>query len=286
MRSRDHRGPHRRRRRGPDAGPAVGTPASCVGRRAELLRRRSSASATEAGGRPPDDRMDASRDRARIEPRGSASLRRRRPRRRWCSSAACSCQRLPVDVFPEFAPPRVEVQTACARAVRRARSRSWSRSRWRRRSTASTGSTCMRSKSVSQLSSIELIFEPGTDLLEARQLVQERVATGHADPADVGHARRYDPAAVGDQPGDEDRPVVGRPVADRDVDDRRYTIRNRLLRVPGVANVAIWGERLELLQVQADPERLQAHDVTLDEVHGRHGRRAGRRPAAVLRAAR
>ena len=35
----------------------------------------------------------------------------------------------------------------------------------------------MRSKSVPQLSSIVMIFEPGTDLLDARQLVQERLAT-------------------------------------------------------------------------------------------------------------
>ena len=36
-----------------------------------------------------------------------------------------------------------------------------------------------------------------------------------------------------------------------------WTIRARLLRVPGVANVAIWGERLEMLQVQVDPQRLR-----------------------------
>ena len=36
-----------------------------------------------------------------------------------------------------------------------------------------------------------------------------------------------------------------------------WKIRARLLRVPGVANVPIWGERLEMLQVQVDPERLR-----------------------------
>jgi CzcA family heavy metal efflux pump len=38
------------------------------------------------------------------------------------------------------------------------------------------------------------------------------------------------------------------------------------LRVPGVANVAIWGERLKMLQVQADPERMGGNGVSLDEV--------------------
>ena len=63
------------------------------------------------------------------------------------------------------------------RALRRRRSRSWSPFRWSRRSTACRSSTSIRSKSVPQLSSIELLFERGTDLLHARQLVQERVAT-------------------------------------------------------------------------------------------------------------
>ena len=59
----------------------------------------------------------------------------------------------------------------------------------------------MRSKSVPQLSSIELIFEPGTDLLRARQLVQERIDAGDADAADLGRAAGHAPAAVGHQPG-------------------------------------------------------------------------------------
>jgi CzcA family heavy metal efflux pump len=45
-----------------------------------------------------------------------------------------------------------------------------------------------------------------------------------------------------------------------------WTIRQRLMNVPGVANVAIWGERLEMPQVQVDPKRMAAHGVTLDQV--------------------
>ena len=45
-----------------------------------------------------------------------------------------------------------------------------------------------------------------------------------------------------------------------------WKIRARLLRVPGVANVPIWGERLEMLQVQADPKRLAEQKVTLEQV--------------------
>ena len=44
-----------------------------------------------------------------------------------------------------------------------------------------------------------------------------------------------------------------------------WKIRARLLRVPGVAQVAIWGERLPQRHVQVDPEKLAEHDVTLQE---------------------
>ena len=50
-----------------------------------------------------------------------------------------SCATMPVDVFPEFAPPRVEIQTTCL-GLSAGRGRvSSSRSRWSRRSTASPG---------------------------------------------------------------------------------------------------------------------------------------------------
>src|SRR3981081_1962458 len=45
-----------------------------------------------------------------------------------------------------------------------------------------------------------------------------------------------------------------------------WTIRQRLLGVPGVANIAIWGEQLKMLQVMVDPKRLAEVDVTLDQV--------------------
>jgi multidrug efflux pump subunit AcrB len=45
-----------------------------------------------------------------------------------------------------------------------------------------------------------------------------------------------------------------------------WTVRARLLAVPGVAGVALWGERLQMMQVQVDPPKMAAHDVALDEV--------------------
>lgn len=45
-----------------------------------------------------------------------------------------------------------------------------------------------------------------------------------------------------------------------------WTIQPRLMDVPGVANVVIWGERKRQLQVQVDPERLRAKGVTLFQI--------------------
>ena len=45
-----------------------------------------------------------------------------------------------------------------------------------------------------------------------------------------------------------------------------WKIRARLLGVPGVANVAIWGERIKAYQVGVEPGKLKRNDVSLDEV--------------------
>ena len=73
----------------------------------------------------------------------------------------------------------------------------------------------MRSKSVPQLSSIVMIFEPGTDLLRARQLVQERLATVAPTLPSWAAPPVMLPAALGDQPGHEDRDVVETALPDR-----------------------------------------------------------------------
>jgi CzcA family heavy metal efflux pump len=46
----------------------------------------------------------------------------------------------------------------------------------------------------------------------------------------------------------------------------KWTIRPRFMAIPGVANVAVWGQRDRQIQVLVDPNRLQAHGVTVDDV--------------------
>jgi CzcA family heavy metal efflux pump len=172
---------------------------------------------------------------------------------------------LPVDVFPEFAPPRVEIQTA-ALGLSPEEIESLITVPLENALNGVAGLDVLRSKSVSQLSSIELIFQPGTDLIQARQLVQERLAIvtptlpswstpPHIMPPLSATSRAMKIGLSSDTLSVTEMSTLV-----------RFKIRQRLLRVPGVANVAIWGFRAAQLQVQIDPERLQAYGVTIDEI--------------------
>ena len=82
---------------------------------------------------------------------------------------------MPVDVFPEFAPPFVEIQTE-APGMSSQEVESLVTIPLEDALNSTPELDTMRSKSVPGLSAITLIFKPGTDIMEARQLVQERLA--------------------------------------------------------------------------------------------------------------
>ncbi|HET9722733.1 MAG TPA: efflux RND transporter permease subunit [Actinomycetota bacterium] len=172
---------------------------------------------------------------------------------------------MPVDVFPEFAPPRVEIQTL-ALGLSATEVESLITVPMEQTLNGVPGLDEIRSKSVEQLSQIELIFERGQDLLTARQLVAERVAAiGPTLP-------RWAAPPVMIQPLSATSRVmkIGMTSDEYSLLDLSMTaywkVRARLLRVPGVANVLIWGERIKMPTVQVDPERLREHDLTLEQV--------------------
>jgi CzcA family heavy metal efflux pump len=176
-------------------------------------------------------------------------------------------QHTEVDVFPEFAPPKVEVQTPSL-GLSAAQVESLVTVPLEQSLNGVPGLDVIRSKSVEQLSSIELIFKRGTDLLEARQHVQERIAIVTPTlPTWASPPFMIQPLSATSRVM-----KIGLSSTDPDIDlmDMSMTaywrIRPHLMRVPGVANVPIWGERLEMLQVQADPERLHKEGVTLQQV--------------------
>ncbi len=170
-----------------------------------------------------------------------------------------------VDVFPEFAPPKVEVQTACL-GLTAAEVEELVSVPMEEAFNGIDGLHHMRSKSVPQLSSIVMEFENGTDLLTARQLVSERMATV------IPTLPTWAAPPVMLQPLSSTSRVmkIGLSSDTRSLIEMSmisyWNIRAHLLRVPGVANVAIWGERLQMLQVQADPAKLAANKVSLETV--------------------
>ena len=176
-----------------------------------------------------------------------------------------SVRHAPLDVFPEFAPPTVEIQTEAPglsteqvdALVTVPLENSLNGLPWLK---------TIRSKSVLGLSSVVMIFKEGTDLLRARQLVQERLALAQARlPAVVKPPVLMSPYSslsramkVG---------MTSKTMSQTDLSELAlWTVRPRLMSVPGVANVAIWGQRDKEYQVLVDPARLRAMGVTLEAV--------------------
>lgn len=172
---------------------------------------------------------------------------------------------MPVEVFPEFAPPRVEIQTPSL-GLSSAEVEALVTIPLEEVFNGVPRLDIMRSKSVEQLSSIVLIFKSGTDLMEARQLVAERLAVGTPTlPTWASPPMMMPPLSSTAR-----TMKIGISSKERSGMDLSmityWKIRQRLLRVPGVANVAMWGERIKMLQVQADPERMAARGVSMDEI--------------------
>ncbi len=178
---------------------------------------------------------------------------------------AAQLRAMPVDAFPEFAPPRVEVQTL-ALGLTAKEVEELINTPLEQTLTGIPGLEVIRSKAVPQLSSIELLFRPGTDLLRVRQLVQERVeavtpslptwaAPPFIMPATSSTSRVIKIGMSSNTVGILDLSTIA-----------YWKVRARLLRVPGVANVALWGEHLEQYMVEVDPRRMRAQGVTLEHV--------------------
>jgi CzcA family heavy metal efflux pump len=172
---------------------------------------------------------------------------------------------MPKDVLPEFSPPTVEVQTEAlglsAAEVEELITVPLEQDLLNGVAFLDT----IRSESIPGLSSIEMTFEPGTELLDARQVVAERLTQAHALPQVSRPPQMLQPLSTTSRvmmirlSSEQISPIDMSILA-------RWTIRPRLLGVPGVANVAIWGQRERQLQVLVDPERLRANNVPLQEI--------------------
>ncbi len=171
----------------------------------------------------------------------------------------------PLDVFPEFAPPLIEVQTE-APGLSTEEVESLISVPLENALNGTIGLKTIRSKSVLGLSSVVLILKEGSDLMSARQVVQERLAV---EAARLPAAARQ-PVILSPLSSTSRLLKIG--VSSKTLSQMdltilaKWNIRPRLMAIPGVANVAIWGQRDRQYQVLVDPERLRLNGVTLDAV--------------------
>lgn len=173
---------------------------------------------------------------------------------------------MPLDVLPEISPPFVEIQTEALGLSAEEVEQMITVPMEQDLLAGVAWLDVIRSESVPGLSSVLIYFEPGTDLYRARQMVSERLAQ-----AAVGIPHVSKPPAMIQPTSSASRfMIVGLSSEKLSLIDMgvlaRWTIAPRLLGVPGVANVAIWGNRDRQLQVLVDPERLQAQGVSLEQV--------------------
>lgn len=171
----------------------------------------------------------------------------------------------PLDVFPEFAPPLVEVQTE-APGLSTTDVESLVTVPLEAALNGIPGLDTIRSKSVLGLSSVVLILEPASDVMAARQMVQERLSrTATQLPAVARPPVMLSPLSslsrvmkIG---------LTSQTLSQVELSTlAKWTIRPRLMAIPGVANVAIWGQRDRQLQVLVDPDRLRAHGLTVEQI--------------------
>ena len=171
----------------------------------------------------------------------------------------------PLDVFPEFVPSQVDIQTEApgfapeqveelvTRPIENAVN-------------GATGLSTLRSESIPGLSVVTITFADGVDLHVSRQGISERLSElGSTLPVGVGQPKlsplvssTMDLLKIGLVSDKLDAFAL------RDAAD--WIIRPRLLAVPGVAHVIVFGGDVRQIQIQPDPARLASFGLTLAEV--------------------
>ncbi len=190
---------------------------------------------------------------------------------------------MPADVVPEFLPPYVQVQTEAL---------GLSAAEVEQLITVPLEADLLagvawldriESESVPGLSSVVMYFQPGTDLLRARQVVAERLTQA----AGLPHVSKP-PAMLQPLSSNNRLMMVGLSSKELSLMDvsvlARWTIRPRLLGIEGVANVSIWGQRERQLQVQVDPAKLRDRGVSLLQVISTTGNSLWVSPLSFLEA--
>ncbi|HYL18126.1 MAG TPA: efflux RND transporter permease subunit, partial [Burkholderiales bacterium] len=183
-----------------------------------------------------------------------------------------------LDVFPEFSPSQVVIQTEAAGLSAELVERQVTQ-RIENVLAGASGVEHIRSQSIPGLSVVTVLFREGSSVYRNRQVVSERLASlanqlprGVAQPA-MTPLTSSASTVLG----------VGLTSKDRSLMEIRtlvdWTIRPHLLAVEGVAEVNVFGGEVQQWQVQVDPEKLMRYGLALQEVV-----QAARRATGVMSA--
>lgn len=186
----------------------------------------------------------------------------------------------PLEVFPEFSPARVVIQTEApglsaelvevlvTQPIEAALS-------------GTTGVRALRSQSIPGLSVVTVTFDERSDLFRNRQLVAER-ASGLATQLPRGVSLVITPLTS----SASTVLTVGLTSAERNLTELRtladWTLRPHLMSVEGVADVNVFGGRVEQWEIRLAPEKLAAAGVSLQEVLAAAQRATGVRGAGFI----
>jgi CzcA family heavy metal efflux pump len=190
-------------------------------------------------------------------------------------------RRAKYDVFPGFAPPLVSILTE-APGLSAEQVELLVTLPIEYAVNGVEGVQSLRSMSTQGVSSISVVFRPGSAIYLDRQLVAERLARvagqlpqGVSAPEMTPLTSSTNVVLVAGLSSKRQSLMTLRTIAD-------WTVRPRLLSVPGVAKVPIWGGEVKQFQVQLGRQRLVQYDLTVDDILAVAHRATGVRGAGFI----
>lgn len=186
-----------------------------------------------------------------------------------------------LDVFPEFAPPLVTVQTE-APGLSSEQVEQLVTQRVENVLGGSIGLQSMRSQSIQGVSVITLIFDESVDIQHARQTVAEQLTTVAGTlPAGVASPKMTPLSS-----STSVTLAIGLTSTTRSLMDLRsfaeWTLKPRLMGSAGVSDIGIYGGEIKQYQVQVDPAKLVRFGLSLQDVVNAAQRATGIRGSGVL----
>jgi CzcA family heavy metal efflux pump len=191
-----------------------------------------------------------------------------------------SLSRSNLDVFPEFSPTQLVIQTESpgmsAKLVEYLVTQPLENT-----IAGTVGVDKIRSQSIPGLSVVTVLFKPGTDVYRNRQVIAERLSTltsqlPHGVVPNITPLTSSASTVLGIGVTSDKRTLTElRTLVD-------WTIRPHLMAVPGVADVNVFGGKVRQLQIQVDPQQLIRYNIGLQQVMEAASKATGVRGAGYI----